>query len=148
MYNKQVKYRRGSVSMNSEYCWWLYKFCERDFSKSQLIICYSQSFNSIWPIYYFDQWQMIFSLLTSTEQVAVQLQTQYNRSIYLLSSRSTSQNIIDYWWLILTWIEVKMADTSYVGLHRFWRMSKHILPSAYTETQKVQFCYWSLIIHM
>ena len=32
----------------------------------------------------------------------------------------------------LTCIDVKMADTSYVGLHLFCRISKHILPSAYT----------------
>lgn len=32
----------------------------------------------------------------------------------------------------LTWIEVKIADTSYVGLHLFCKMSKQIPPSAYT----------------
>lgn len=29
-------------------------------------------------------------------------------------------------------MEVNIADTSYVGLHLFWRMSKQIPPSAYT----------------
>lgn len=33
-----------------------------------------------------------------------------------------------------TWMDVRMEETSYVGLQRFWRMSKHILPSAYTNT--------------
>lgn len=32
----------------------------------------------------------------------------------------------------LTCIEVKMADTSYVGLHRFCNISKQMPPSAYT----------------
>lgn len=32
----------------------------------------------------------------------------------------------------LTWIEVKIADTSYVGLHLFCKMSKQMPPSAYT----------------
>jgi hypothetical protein len=31
-----------------------------------------------------------------------------------------------------TCIEVKIAETSYVGLHLFCRISKHIPPSAYT----------------
>src|SRR5690348_11191372 len=30
------------------------------------------------------------------------------------------------------WILVKIAATSYVGLHRFWRMSRHSSPLAYT----------------
>jgi len=29
-------------------------------------------------------------------------------------------------------MDVKMAETSYVGLQRFCRMSRHMLPSAYT----------------
>jgi hypothetical protein len=31
-----------------------------------------------------------------------------------------------------TWIEVKIAATSYIGLHWFCRISKQMLPSAYT----------------
>jgi len=31
-------------------------------------------------------------------------------------------------------MEVKIADTSYVGLHLFCRISRHMLPSAYTTT--------------
>lgn len=43
-------------------------------------------------------------------------------------------NIIKYNVLkcIYTWIEVSMADTSYVGLHLFCNISRHIPPSAYT----------------
>ena len=37
-----------------------------------------------------------------------------------------------YEFYMLTCIEVNIADTSYVGLHRFCRMSKQIPPSAYT----------------
>jgi hypothetical protein len=38
--------------------------------------------------------------------------------------------------MILTWIEVRIAATSYIGLHWFCRMSRHMLPSAYTTFQK------------
>ena len=31
-----------------------------------------------------------------------------------------------------TWMEVRMLDTLYVGLHRFCKMSRQIWPSAYT----------------
>lgn len=37
-------------------------------------------------------------------------------------------NVID----LLTWIEVNIAETSYVGLHRFCKMSRQMPPSAYT----------------
>ena len=36
----------------------------------------------------------------------------------------------------LTCIEVSIDETSYVGLHRFCNMSKHMLPSAYTSKNK------------
>ena len=35
-----------------------------------------------------------------------------------------------------TWIEVKIEDTEYTGDHLFWMMSKHNVPSGYTEQQK------------
>lgn len=35
-----------------------------------------------------------------------------------------------------TWMDVRIEETSYVGLHRFWSMSKHILPSAYTNIRQ------------
>jgi len=42
-------------------------------------------------------------------------------------------------------MEVKIADTSYVGLHLFCRISRHILPSAYTATfaNKTIYNKWS-----
>jgi len=38
----------------------------------------------------------------------------------------------------VTWMEVNIADTSYVGLHLFCKISRHMLPSAYTTTQQMQ----------
>ena len=35
-----------------------------------------------------------------------------------------------------TCIEVNIADTSYVGLHLFCKMSRHMLPSAYTMLER------------
>ena len=35
-----------------------------------------------------------------------------------------------------TCIDVNMADTSYVGLHLFCKMSRHMLPSAYTALRR------------
>lgn len=37
------------------------------------------------------------------------------------------------WLSAHTCMEVRIEDTSYVGLHRFWSMSRHMLPSAYTK---------------
>jgi len=34
-------------------------------------------------------------------------------------------------------MDVKMAETSYVGLQRFCRISRQMLPSAYTANQTV-----------
>ena len=36
---------------------------------------------------------------------------------------------------MFTWIDVRMAETSYVGLHRFCNMSRQIPPSAYTANK-------------
>lgn len=41
--------------------------------------------------------------------------------------------------MIITCIEVKIAETSYVGLHLFCKISRHILPSAYTEKKTLEF---------
>jgi len=38
------------------------------------------------------------------------------------------------WLQLVTWMEVNIAETSYVGLHLFCRISRHMLPSAYTAT--------------
>lgn len=47
----------------------------------------------------------------------------------------------------LTWIDVKIEDTSYVGLHRFWRISKHMLPSAYTAKTTLKLITYYVISH-
>lgn len=46
------------------------------------------------------------------------------------SIRWKQQKVESSW--LNTCIEVKIADTSYVGLHRFCKMSKQMPPSAYT----------------
>jgi len=55
---------------------------------------------------------------------------------------------------VCTCIEVNMADTSYVGLHLFCKMSRHMLPSAYTVLERgggvkhTEKWMWSASMHM
>ena len=48
--------------------------------------------------------------------------------ITFINSKLSSVAELKFSWL--TCIEVRIAETSYVGLQRFWRMSKQIPPSA------------------
>lgn len=54
-------------------------------------------------------------------------------NIWLQHLKCTLSITISTWH---TWMDVRIEETSYVGLHRFWSMSKHILPSAYTNIRQ------------